>query len=66
MPPCRFVPGGDPEALARGVEALADDPERTVGMGEEARRQATAYDWDVQRARYLEIVDRLIAGLIGR
>jgi glycosyltransferase involved in cell wall biosynthesis len=57
-----FVPGGDPEALARGVEALADDPERTVGMGEEARRQASAYDWEVQRARYLEIVDRLIAG----
>ena len=61
-----FVPGGDPEALARGVEALVDDPERTVGMGEEARRQAAAYDWDVQRGRYLEIVDRLIAGRVDR
>ena len=60
------MPGGDPDALARGVEALADDPERTVGMGQEARRQAAAYDWEVQRARYLEIVDRLIAGRVGR
>ena len=29
-------------------------------MGEEARRQAAAYDWEVQRARYLEIVERLL------
>ena len=55
-----FVPGGDPEALARAVERLADDPERTVAMGQEARRQAAAYDWEVQRARYLEIVERLV------
>ncbi len=55
-----FVPGGDPDALARAVERLADDPERTVGMGEEARRQATAYDWEGQKARYLEIVERLL------
>jgi glycosyltransferase involved in cell wall biosynthesis len=61
-----FVPGGDPEALARAVEALVDDPERTVTMGQEARRQATAYDWEVQKARYLEIVDRLITSRDGR
>jgi glycosyltransferase involved in cell wall biosynthesis len=57
-----FVPGGDPGALARGLEAMADHPEQTVAMGQEARRQASAYDWEVQRARYLEIVDRLVAG----
>jgi glycosyltransferase involved in cell wall biosynthesis len=55
-----FVPGGDPDALARGVEGLVDDPERTVAMGLEARRQATAYDWEVQKGRYLGIVKRLI------
>jgi glycosyltransferase involved in cell wall biosynthesis len=55
-----FVPGGDPDALARAVEALADDPGGAVAMGAEARRQAAAYDWEVQKARYLEIVDRLI------
>ena len=58
----RFVPGGDPEALARALEALVDDPAATVAMGVEARRQAGAYDWEVQRGRYLAIVERLIAG----
>ncbi len=56
----RFVPGGDADALARAIESLADDPAGTAAMGLEARRQADAYDWDVQRARYLEIVERLI------
>jgi glycosyltransferase involved in cell wall biosynthesis len=58
----RFVPGGDPAALARAVTELAADPEGTVAMGLEAQRQATAYDWEHQKARYLEVVDRLIAG----
>jgi glycosyltransferase involved in cell wall biosynthesis len=56
----RFVPGGDPDALARAIEALAADPAGTAAMGLEARRQAAAYDWDVQRARYIEIVERLV------
>ena len=56
----RFVPGNDPEALARAVEAMADDPAGTVAMGEEARRQAAGYDWDHQKDRYLAIVDRLV------
>ena len=61
-----FVPGGDPEALARAVESMADDPERAAAMGKEARRQAAAYDWELQKARYLETVDRLVAGRHGR
>ena len=55
----RFVPGGDPAALPRAVAELAADPEGTVAMGLEARRQATAYDWEHQKARYLAVVDRL-------
>ena len=58
----RFVPGGDPETLALAVEALADDPEGTVGMGREAQRQAAAYDWEAQKSRYVAIVDGLVAG----
>ena len=57
----RYVPGGDPDALSRAVEAAVDGPEATVAMGLEARRQAAAYDWAVQRDRYLAIVERLIA-----
>jgi glycosyltransferase involved in cell wall biosynthesis len=55
----RFVPGGDADALARAIEALVDDPAGTVAMGLEAQRQATAYDWEIQKQRYLELVDRL-------
>ena len=62
----RFVPGGDPDALARAVEQLVDDPEGTVAMGLEARRQAAAYDWEVQKERYLGIVDRLIGSASAR
>jgi phosphatidylinositol alpha-mannosyltransferase len=55
-----FVPGGDPDALARAIEGLVDDPARATAMGVEARRQAAAYDWEGQKARYLEIVEELI------
>jgi phosphatidylinositol alpha-mannosyltransferase len=55
----RFVPGGDPAALPRAVSELAADPETTVAMGLEAQRQATAYDWEHQKGRYLAVVDRL-------
>jgi glycosyltransferase involved in cell wall biosynthesis len=57
----RYVRGGEPDALARAVEAAVDDPEATVTMGHEARRHAAAYDWALQRDRYLAIVARLIA-----
>ena len=56
-----FVPGGDPAALARAVESLAADPGGTVAMGAEARRQAASYDWEMQKERYLAVVERLIA-----
>jgi glycosyltransferase involved in cell wall biosynthesis len=56
-----FVPGGDPDALARAIEALADDPERAAALGVAARRQAAAYAWDDQKAMYVAIVDRLVS-----
>ena len=58
----RFVPGGDPVALARAIEALVDDPAGTASLGIEAQRQAAAYDWEVHKARYMGIVDRLVNG----
>jgi glycosyltransferase involved in cell wall biosynthesis len=56
----RFVPGGDPDALARAVEGLADDPEGTDALGRELQRQAAAYDWEEQKARYLDVIERLV------
>ena len=58
----RFVPGGEPDAIARAIEALAADSAGTVAMGLEARRQASAYDWEIHRARYLDVVGRLASG----
>jgi len=62
----RFVPGGDPDAIAQAVESLADDPAAAVAMGLEAQAEARAYDWEVQKARYLSVVGRLIASTPAR
>ena len=55
-----FVPGADPDAIAGAVTALVADAEGTVAMGLEARRQAGAFAWEEQKARYLEIVRELL------
>lgn len=55
----RFVPGGDPQALAAALRELAADPVGTARMGAEAHRQAERYEWAAQGRRYLEIVERL-------
>jgi glycosyltransferase involved in cell wall biosynthesis len=57
----RYVPGGDPSALATAIRELANEPERTGRMAAEARRQLAAYSWELQAARYREIVERLLA-----
>jgi glycosyltransferase involved in cell wall biosynthesis len=57
----RYVPGGDPDALATAIREVAADPVAAARFGAEAHRQAAAYGWEVQAARYLEIVERLAA-----
>ena len=57
----RFVPGGDPLALAAAVEGLAAEPRAVMAMGEAAQLEAAAYDWEHQKAVYRSIVDRLVA-----
>ena len=56
----RFVPGGEPLALAAAIEALAANPQGSVAMGLAAQREAAAYDWERQKAVYRSIVDRLV------
>ena len=55
----RFVPGGDPAALAAAFRSLATDPVGTARMGAEAHRQAARYEWSEQARRYVAIVERL-------
>jgi glycosyltransferase involved in cell wall biosynthesis len=57
----RYVPGGDSAALAAAIRELADDPQRAARMAAEARQQLAAYSWELQAARYREIVERLLA-----
>jgi glycosyltransferase involved in cell wall biosynthesis len=56
----RYVRGGDPAALATAIRELAADPAAAERLGAEAHRQAAGYAWEVQRTRYLEIVERLM------
>ena len=58
----RYVPGGDPSALADAIRVVAADPDAAARLGAEAQRQAAAYDWVQQGRHYLEVVERLIAG----
>ena len=55
-----FAPGGDPDALAAAVVALAGDPDRAAAQAAEARRQARPYAWRTQAGRYLDVVGGLI------
>jgi glycosyltransferase involved in cell wall biosynthesis len=57
----RYVPGGDPGALAAAFRSLAADPVATARLGAEAHRQAARYEWADQARRYLAIVERLTA-----
>jgi glycosyltransferase involved in cell wall biosynthesis len=56
----RYVPGGDPAALAEAIGGLAANPDAAARLGREAQQQAAAYGWDVQARQYVEIVERLI------
>jgi glycosyltransferase involved in cell wall biosynthesis len=58
----RYVPGGDPGALAAAIRELAANAGRAIRLGAAAQRQAAAYDWAEQGRHYLDVVERLIAG----
>lgn len=55
----RFVRGGDPDSLADALRATVADPAAAQARADEARRQGAAYAWGTQKARYVELVDRL-------
>lgn len=57
----RYVPGGDPEALADAILELVADPAAASARAAEARRQAAGYAWRAQAPIYLDVVDRLIS-----
>jgi glycosyltransferase involved in cell wall biosynthesis len=56
----RYVPGADAPALAAAIRELVADAGNASRLGAEAHRQSAAYAWEVQAARYVAIVERLI------
>lgn len=56
----RYVAGGDPDALAAAIRELAADPASAARRADEARRQGSRYGWQVQAARYLDVVEGLV------
>ncbi|HEX2529686.1 MAG TPA: glycosyltransferase family 4 protein [Geminicoccus sp.] len=57
-----LVPPGDPEALARAIARLLDDPARTHSLGQAGRVQAMAsLTWQCAAARLAEVYARLPA-----
>ena len=57
----RYVPGGDPGALAAAIRELASDPAAAARLGAEAHRQAAGYAWSLQAEHYVAVVERLAA-----
>lgn len=55
----RYVPGADPEALATAIRQELGDPSGMQGRADEALRQYRPYRWEIQRERYLAVVNRL-------
>src|SRR5205823_14190444 len=52
---------GDPEALARAIAALYDDPDETRAMGERARRAAWQFDRRAAVRAYHELFSRVVS-----
>lgn len=55
----RFFRGGDEQDLAAAILALIDDPSARAAMVRKADEYIAREDWDHNRWRYLEIVERL-------
>lgn len=52
-----LVPPGDPAALARAIDRLLADRDLAARLGERARAEAAAYDWDVLAGEVLGIYE---------
>lgn len=60
----RFFPSGDVDALARAVIEVLEDVEGTRRRAERAQAYARAHSWQVRKADYLALVERLCGGQV--
>ncbi|MFQ5593644.1 MAG: glycosyltransferase family 4 protein [Anaerolineae bacterium] len=57
----RLVPPDDPQALARAVGDLIDDPEQRRQLGVGAAQLAQAFTWDKIAAQHMSVYNQLLA-----
>jgi glycosyltransferase involved in cell wall biosynthesis len=57
-----LVPAGDPEAVARAVGALLDDPAERAALVERARAAAATWPDEAEAARRIARVYREVSG----
>ena len=57
----RFVPAGDPDALATALIEVARDPAGAAARAEAAFGRARGYRWQISATRYERLLDRLAA-----
>ena len=58
----RFFEPGNAGSLADALLAVSQDPHAASLRAERARRRYAGYRWDVNRQRYVGILDRLSSG----
>jgi glycosyltransferase involved in cell wall biosynthesis len=58
----RFFEPGSAESLADALLAVSQDPHAASLRAERARRRYASYRWEVNRQRYVGILDRLSSG----
>jgi glycosyltransferase involved in cell wall biosynthesis len=63
---CLLVREPTPEAWARGIERLLDDPALEARLSAGGRCAAERYGWPVLARRHLALYDRVLAGDIGQ
>jgi glycosyltransferase involved in cell wall biosynthesis len=55
-----LVPPGDPEALARAITTLADDPNLRADQARRAMRFVEQHGWEAERQRYFDLIDAVV------
>ena len=57
-----YFRAGDSTALARALRIVAEDPDAAAARADAARARYAEYTWAKNERRYVELVERLVAG----
>jgi glycosyltransferase involved in cell wall biosynthesis len=57
-----YFRAGDSTALARALRIVAEDPDAAAARADAARARYAEYTWAKNERRYVDLVERLVAG----